>query len=448
MQIKNCCRCKDNPPTSAFGIRKLAKNGLRSICKKCRKLDRYNAVELGELPSAQYKEKRNKRQKIYYIKNKKARLAYRKNYYNKNYIKKRAERDVSLIAMENLPDAIFNNLTGKHISTAQQKSINFLSYTMQELKEHLEAQFSEWMNFNNIRTGKRKSRYHANSERLDLSWKIAHINTLVSAEEHEIKKYWALENIVPKQISKIKTFLSKEQLGKILELYNENIGSRQIAKVIGVNRSTIQRAYQQLGLDSFNKRMPGYIYKSTERKCKLCQTIKPIDMFRKRVRGDRIGFEGDCSDCKKNIDNERLKRRAKKLRENNPCYVIKSSISHSIWVRLKSKKNNKSCLNYLSYSISDLKLHLEKQFEPWMNWINYGRYKADDWNDNDQSTWKWQIDHIIPQSDLPYLSMEDDNFKKCWALENLRPYSAKQNLVDGVRRTRHIKNNIYNGNIS
>ena len=29
--------------------------------------------------------------------------------------------------------------------------------------------------------------------------------------------------------------------------------------------------------------------------------------------------------------------------------------------------------------------------------------------------------------------MEDDNFKKCWALENLRPLSAKQNIVDGVR---------------
>jgi hypothetical protein len=59
-------------------------------------------------------------------------------------------------------------------------------------------------------------------------------------------------------------------------------------------------------------------------------------------------------------------------------------------------------------------LNLEKQFEPWMNWQNHGVYK--NWDDNDQSTWTWQIDHIIPQSDLPYTSMEDENFKKCWAL--------------------------------
>jgi hypothetical protein len=35
--------------------------------------------------------------------------------------------------------------------------------------------------------------------------------------------------------------------------------------------------------------------------------------------------------------------------------------------------------------------------------------------------------------------MEDDNFKKCWALSNLRPLDAKQNLMDGVNRIRHQK---------
>jgi len=39
-----------------------------------------------------------------------------------------------------------------------------------------------------------------------------------------------------------------------------------------------------------------------------------------------------------------------------------------------------------------------------------------------------------PQSDLLYISMSEDNFKKCWALSNLRPYSAKQNLLDSNRK--------------
>lgn len=74
-----------------------------------------------------------------------------------------------------------------------------------------------------------------------------------------------------------------------------------------------------------------------------------------------------------------------------------------------------------------------------MTWNNWGMYRSKTWDDNDPVTWTWQIDHIIPCSDLPYLSMEDENFKKCWALENLRPYSAKQNLFDGIRRVRHKK---------
>ena len=99
------------------------------------------------------------------------------------------------------------------------------------------------------------------------------------------------------------------------------------------------------------------------------------------------------------------------------------------------KKNNSSkkdsILKFLQYTIEELKMHLESLFEPWMNWNNYGVYRKCSWNDNDLLTWTWQLDHIIPQSALPYTSMEDDNFKKCWALENLRPLSSKENLLKG-----------------
>lgn len=60
-----------------------------------------------------------------------------------------------------------------------------------------------------------------------------------------------------------------------------------------------------------------------------------------------------------------------------------------------------------------------------MTWKNWGIYNSE--------TWIWQIDHIIPQSKLPYVSMGNENFIKCWALDNLRPYSAKQNIYDNAR---------------
>lgn len=127
-------------------------------------------------------------------------------------------------------------------------------------------------------------------------------------------------------------------------------------------------------------------------------------------------------------------------RKNNINYNIKHNVSRTISNYLKNfnrKKDGESCLKYLDFTIQELRDHLEGLWEPWMNWDNWGIYNALEWDDNDPTTWKWHIDHIIPQSELPYDSMEHPNFKKCWALENLRPYNAKLNLIEGGNRKRH-----------
>jgi hypothetical protein len=138
--------------------------------------------------------------------------------------------------------------------------------------------------------------------------------------------------------------------------------------------------------------------------------------------------------------------------QNDPEYKIHRNISRLVNFGLKANgasKAGESVEPNLPASFQEMKCHLEDRFpatynltrdgKVWMNWNNWGRYDPKTWDDNDPSTWTWQIDHIIPRSDLPYTSMQDENFKKCWALENLRPLSAKQNWLDGVRRTRHKK---------
>lgn len=130
-------------------------------------------------------------------------------------------------------------------------------------------------------------------------------------------------------------------------------------------------------------------------------------------------------------------------RKNDPEYNIRRIISASVYSMIKSQGSSKggSIVNYLPFTIRELKEHLENQFEPWMNWGNHGKYDATIWDDNDPATWTWNIDHVTPQSDLPYSSMEEENFKKCWALSNLRPLSAKQNMLDGAHKIRHKQNN-------
>lgn len=129
----------------------------------------------------------------------------------------------------------------------------------------------------------------------------------------------------------------------------------------------------------------------------------------------------------------------KNRRKNDEQFRLREILSSMIYQALKkqnSSKNNISIFTFLSYSLLQLKEHLEKQFEPWMNWSNWGKYDSKKWDDNDLSTWTWNIDHIIPQSKLPYVSMEDDSFKRCWSLDNLRPYSAKQNIAENNRRNK------------
>lgn len=133
----------------------------------------------------------------------------------------------------------------------------------------------------------------------------------------------------------------------------------------------------------------------------------------------------------------RIKKRAEKI-QNTPLLKIRKLVSGSINKKLKNigkNKGGKSCLPHLAYSIIELKQHLEKLFEPWMNWSNHGIYNAKTHDINPT----WNIDHIIPHSEFKYDSMEHPDFQKCWALSNLRPLDAKQNNIDGTKRLRHTR---------
>ena len=134
-----------------------------------------------------------------------------------------------------------------------------------------------------------------------------------------------------------------------------------------------------------------------------------------------------------NSPNRKLnKRNSQARRRKDPIFKIHQNISFAVNKAIKRNGSIKgdSIVKYLPYTIQELKEHLERQFEPWMNWNNWGSYNRETWDDSNYNTWKWNIDHIIPKSSFYYTSMGDENFRKCWALGNLRPYSAKQNVMD------------------
>jgi len=106
-------------------------------------------------------------------------------------------------------------------------------------------------------------------------------------------------------------------------------------------------------------------------------------------------------------------------RKNNPAYKIAGNVSRSVRIAIsritggKGSKGGKT-FEHLPYTPQELTEHLESQFDQKMSWDNYGTY--------------WHIDHIKPQAMFPYTSVKDENFLKAWALDNLQPLEASENL--------------------
>ncbi len=107
---------------------------------------------------------------------------------------------------------------------------------------------------------------------------------------------------------------------------------------------------------------------------------------------------------------------------SDPIRKLKRRIGTRIRETLKARRatKNGNIFDYLPYNVDDLKLHLEKLWEPWMNWENYG-------GRNDDPRMTWHIDHIVPQIKFNFTSMTDPAFLECWALSNLQPLEKIEN---------------------
>jgi len=97
----------------------------------------------------------------------------------------------------------------------------------------------------------------------------------------------------------------------------------------------------------------------------------------------------------------------------NPKYKLSKCISRMVNFSLKGNKNGYHWERLVGYTLKDLIEHLEKQFTKEMNWGNHGLY--------------WHIDHIIPISAFNFNNYNQLDFKRCWALYNLRPLEKTEN---------------------
>lgn len=112
------------------------------------------------------------------------------------------------------------------------------------------------------------------------------------------------------------------------------------------------------------------------------------------------------------IHKKKLARKKDRLKRD-VIFKLKDRIRYRTYSILKSKNLSKklSCNEYLGCTGSELKAHLERQFDSIMNWDNYGTY--------------WVIDHIIPLS----LAKTHEEVYSLSSYKNLQPLEKKANSL-------------------
>jgi hypothetical protein len=177
--------------------------------------------------------------------------------------------------------------------------------------------------------------------------------------------------------------------------------------------------------------------------CHNCSNTLPVSSFAKN-KSRKDGYQTQCRVCmskrRKNMstekrreykvtykqtlrDNPVLKERADVVRRKYDNDRYRENIEHRlktiVSVHIRSALNEEyepHVFKHLGYTPTQLKEHLESQFDSRMSWDTHGQYG-------------WHIDHIVPQSSLPFTDYTDENFLKCWSLDNLQPLWWDENLA-------------------
>ncbi len=171
---KICTTCKKLKFLNDFHKHKLHKDGLSSNCKICR------------ITSS--KESYNKRRKKILVQKAEYRKTESWKENKRKWGKKKYKEDSNFKIKTKFSNSINKSLgrgKGGHWE-------DIVGYTLQELKEHLEAQFKPWMNWSN----------HGNYDKNQKTWQIDHIKPISSfiftnTNDLEFKKCWSLDNLKP-----------------------------------------------------------------------------------------------------------------------------------------------------------------------------------------------------------------------------------------------------------
>lgn len=175
-----CSSCGENKPPTEFHNNKFMKFGKVTECKSCVSIRDRKFRE--ENPEKIYQWDKNWRE------NNREHI----NAWEREWRKQKRATDPIFRLRDCVRSSINSGLNRTEGSKLGQKTFDMLPYTPEELKEHIENQFEDWMNWDNW------GLYDENRR----TWQIDHIYPhsklpYDSLEHENFQKCWALENLQP-----------------------------------------------------------------------------------------------------------------------------------------------------------------------------------------------------------------------------------------------------------
>lgn len=115
-------------------------------------------------------------------------------------------------------------------------------------------------------------------------------------------------------------------------------------------------------------------------------------------------------------EKERCRQKMSYSRKTDLKFNLNDKMRQAIALSLKGNKAGRHWEDLVGYTLEDLIKRLKKTMPEGYTWQDFMEGRL-------------HIDHIIPISAFNYTKPEHLDFKRCWALSNLRLLPAKENMV-------------------
>ena len=214
--------------------------------------------------------------------------------------------------------------------------------------------------------------------------------------------------------------LTELQVKEIIKLYTEDLlGSPTISEKLKIHKTIILNTLRSNGIvlgPSGRRNIGGKKVSDKKWREKNKESVKEyVKSWYEQNKEHRKEYIKEYH--KNNIDKIRKTKRdyERNRKARDPLYKLISYFRTAIYQVLKESNVDKygHYFDVLQYTPEELITHLELQFKDDMSWDNYG---------------VWHVDHMLPITSFDIREMGDEEFMKCWSLDNLQPMWGEENI--------------------